>query len=85
MSVNFARLREAFDPTKDAEAAFLCTFGLDIRSSNPRSFRPSFLPASLSTLSLGRAVPTCTRPTRCSVPHLSRFSTITWSPPGRNS
>lgn len=29
MSVNFARLREAFDPTKDAEAAFLCTFGLD--------------------------------------------------------
>jgi len=29
VSVDFARLREAFDPNRDAEAAFLCTFGLD--------------------------------------------------------
>lgn len=29
MSVDFARLREAFDPRLDAQAAFLCTFGLD--------------------------------------------------------
>jgi len=46
MSVDFARLRDAFDPDTDAQAAFLCTFGLDAPFFESEIL-PSLVPTSL--------------------------------------
>lgn len=46
MSPPFARLREAFDPERDAQALFLCTFGLDAPFFESEIL-PTLLPSGL--------------------------------------